>query len=114
MTVGVMMDGAFSVEDVGESFKGEIAFEGFLGISFGALHLVGLCVEEFLAHEGRRFSTGAREGAGFADGIGAVSHLDSSGERSVGEFDGEVFHGVSFAEFEVDRLAGKEMAGAGH
>lgn len=114
VTVGVMMDGAFSVEDVGESFKGEIAFEGFLGISFGALYLVGLCVEEFLAHEGRRFSTSAGEGTGFADGIGAVSHLDPSGERAVGALDGEVFHGVASAEFEVDRLAGKEMAGAGH
>ena len=114
MTVGVMVDGAFSVEDVGESFKGEIAFEGFLGISVGALYLVGLGIEEFLAHEGRGFSTGAGEGAGFADGIGAVSHFDPSGERAVGKFDGEVFDGASFAEFEVNRLAGKEMAGAGH
>ena len=67
-----------------------------------------------MAHEGRGFSTGAGERTGFADGIGAVSHLDPSGERAVGEFDGEVFHVVSFAEFEVDRLAGKEMTGAGH
>ena len=55
VTVGVMVDGAFSVENVGERFEGEIALDGFVGISFGALLLVGLGIEEFLADEGADF-----------------------------------------------------------
>ena len=118
MPVGVVVHDAFAVEDVGEGFEGEIALEGFVGIVFskvlGAFLLVGLGVEEALADEGGGFTASAGEGSVVADGIGAVGHLDATGEGAVGELDGEVFDGVSFAEFEVDRLAGEEEAGAGH
>lgn len=118
VAMGVVMDGTFAIEDVSEGFESEVTFEGFLGIvffeMFGAFLLVGLGIEEFLADEGGGLSSGAGEGAGFADRVGAVGHLDPTGVGSVFQFDGEVFDGISFAEFEVDCLAGEEVAGARH
>ena len=117
VAVGVVVDGAFAVEDVGEGFEGEVAFERlcrvFPGEVFGAFFLVGLGFEELLADEGGGFAAGAGPGV-IADGVGAVGHFDAAGEGAVGEFDGEVFDGVAFAEFEVDGLAGEEVAGAWH
>ena len=117
VTVGVVVNDAFTIENVGEGFESEVAIEGFVGIVLGevlgALFLVSLGVEETLANEGGGLAAGAGEG-GVADGVGAVGHLDAAGEGAVGEFDGEVLHGVSVTEFEVERLTGHEVAGTGH
>lgn len=118
MAVGVVVDGALAIENVGKGFEGEVALEGLFGIIFlevlGALFLVDLCFEKFLADEGGGFGAGAGEGAVIANGVSTVGHFYAVGEGAIGEFDGEVFDGISFAEFEVEGLAGEEVAGAGH
>ncbi len=115
MAMRVVLDDAFAVEYLDQLLESEIAWRQLVGVALGAGDLVAvfLGLDILFADERGGLGAGAGERRGL-DGIGAVGHLESAGIGAVGELNEQVVDGTGLAEFQIERLAADEMAGAGH
>ena len=79
-----------------------------------ALLKIGLGIHKFLANEGRRLTTSSWKRTTIADRISSIRHLNSIRQRTIRELDREIINNVSFTKFQVNRLTGEQVSGAGH
>src|SRR5205085_9116403 len=118
VAVRVEVYDALAVECFDQSLQRQIARRHLRLITARAPNLfaVLLRTDELLADERRRLRARAGKGAVRVgpERVRAVRHLDAACDLARGVAYGEVFNRVAAPEFQINRLAAQEVAGAGH
>ena len=115
VTMRMMMDNAFAIQNFHKRFEQEITRGHLFRIALGARDFVPVLLggDVLLTDERGGFSARARERR-IAAGIGSIGHLQTARDAAILVRDHQVFDRVAIAQFQINRLAADQMPGAGH